>query len=215
MSDDDDHFWHEVGARTFENEAAVETRLILPLLRALGYDEAEHIFPKYPVEFREGRRGRKPEADFVVFAERPYSRATSLIAIEAKGPNEQLLDGKLQAESYAANLRTPLLIMTNGKCFQVWQLQQVTESDLILECAVSDFLSRRGQIEALLTRNAVMAYSKTLLNKSFGLLARDWSAYERAEFERMGEVRHPIGRLLIELGLGVTGIIIQASCLKT
>ena len=65
-----DDIWNRAPGLNFENEAAVETRLIVPLLRALGYSELDHIVPKYPVVFQEGRRrGRRPEADLVVFAE--------------------------------------------------------------------------------------------------------------------------------------------------
>jgi hypothetical protein len=80
-----DQFWNEISRQTFENEAEVETSLILPLLDALSY-AAEDIRPKYPVIFQEGRRGRKPELDFAVFGKKPHCRATSLIAVEAKSP---------------------------------------------------------------------------------------------------------------------------------
>jgi hypothetical protein len=199
MASNDDRFWDDVALRTFENEAAVETRLILPLLRALGYDDAD-IRPKYPVIFQEGRRGRKHEADYVVFAEKPHSRATSLIVVEAKAPNKGLGDGKSQGESYAANIRTPLLMITNGARLEVWQLQPNLESELVLGCSISDLTTKRGEIEALLTKEAVIAYSRTLRHKSFGLLARDLSAYERAEFERPGEARCSIVRKLKESG---------------
>jgi hypothetical protein len=156
-----DQFWNEISRQTFENEAEVETRLILPLLDALGY-AAEDIRPKYPVIFQEGRRGRNPEADFAVFGEKPHCRATSLIAVEAKSPDEELGDGKAQGESYAANLRTPLFIITNGKRLEIWQLQLTTESELALQCQVSDLPTRRGDIEGLLAKDAAMAYLRTL-----------------------------------------------------
>lgn len=184
---------------TFENEAAVETRLVLPLLRALGHRDA-NICPKYPVVFQEGRQGRKPEADFVVFAEKPHSRATSLITVEAKHPDERLHDGKAQGESYAANVRTPLLLMTNGLSLEIWQYQPTTDSELMLACAITDLPAQRGKIEELLRKEAVLTYARTLQHKSFGELSKDFGAYEQAEFERMDGVKFVVPRRLQNLG---------------
>ncbi|WP_128089604.1 type I restriction enzyme HsdR N-terminal domain-containing protein [Bradyrhizobium viridifuturi] len=99
-------FWSNIPTN-FTNEADVELRLVVPLLRALGY-EPDDVASKHPVEFREGRVGRKPEADFVCFNGPLHTRDTSLIVVEAKAPGEALPNGKLQGESYAANLRAPL-----------------------------------------------------------------------------------------------------------
>lgn len=198
----DDEIWSLAPSLVFENEAAVETRLIVPLLRALGYSEADHIVPKYPVVFQEGRRGRKPEADFVVFAEQPHSRATSLVTIEAKHPSEELTGGKEQGESYAANVRSPLLMISNGRHTQLWQYQPTYESELVLDCSIDELPARRGEIEGLLSREAVLAHARTMQHKNFGLLARDLGSYERAEFERGAGSRLVISRRLKVVGPG-------------
>lgn len=177
-------FWDQISRAAFTNEASVETGLVLPLLRSLGYDEIEHISPKHSIEFREGRRGRKPEADFVVFAEKPHTKATSLIVVEAKRPDEALSDGQAQAESYAGNIKAPLFLTTNGERLEIWQYQTTAESERLLECSVKELSAKRGIIEALLTREAAISHSRTLAFKNFNLLARDLSAYEQAEFER-------------------------------
>ena len=78
-------------------EGNVELRLIIPLLHALGYED-EDIHAKYPVIFQQGRRGRKPEADFVCFYGALHNRDTSLLVVEAKKPGEALRDGKAQSE---------------------------------------------------------------------------------------------------------------------
>lgn len=197
-----DDIWNRAPGLVFENEAAVETRLIVPLLRALGYSEADHIVSKYPVVFQEGRRGRRPEADIVVFAERPHSRATSLVTVEAKHPNEDLSGGKEQGESYAANVRSPLLMVSNGRRIQLWQYQPTYESELVLNCSVAELPARRGEVEALLAREAVLAHARTMRHKSFGLLARDLGAYERAEFERRDGAGVAISRRLKGTGPG-------------
>lgn len=79
---DADSFWARVSGATFANEADVEVKLVLPLLEALRY-RADDIAAKYSVVFQEGRRGRKHEADFVVFDGPRHDRDTSLLVVEA------------------------------------------------------------------------------------------------------------------------------------
>ncbi|MCV3211551.1 type I restriction enzyme HsdR N-terminal domain-containing protein [Mesorhizobium sp. YC-39] len=185
-----DSFWDSIRSLAGAREADVETWLILPLLEALGHDRS-CISAKLPVLFQEGgkkRRGRNPEADLVVYAEQPFGRATSLIVVEAKRPSEKLDPGREQGESYAQNLRAPLLLLTNGVRFEVWQLQVSSESELVLACDVADLAARRGEVEGLLGREAVKAHCAALQFKRFNLLARDLSAYEVAEHTRLGAV---------------------------
>jgi type I site-specific restriction endonuclease len=179
-------FWSSVGSTTYANEADVETRLVLPLLDELGY-ERQNVGSKVPVLFQEGRAsrpGRKPEADFVVYAEEPHGRATSLLVVETKHPNEPLDGGRDQAESYAQNLRAPLFLMTNGRHLQIWQSHITTESRCLLECAVQDIPNVRAQVESLLTKAAAKALCGTIEYKRFDVLADDTTVYERSEFER-------------------------------
>jgi hypothetical protein len=195
-------FWDSVVEIVDGNEADVETRIVLPLLQELGY-ELDCIASKVPVTFQEGREkrpGRKPEADFVVYAERPLSRATSLIVVEAKRPNEPLDDGKDQGESYAQNLRTPILLMTNGQMFEIWQMQLTTESEKVFDCSVAEFASKRAEIESLLSREALKAHCGSLVHKRFDLAANDLGAYLSAEIERID----PIARASIPRRLART-----------
>ncbi|MDO1580976.1 type I restriction enzyme HsdR N-terminal domain-containing protein [Rhizobium oryzicola] len=188
-------FWDSVVEIADGNEADVETRIVLPLLQELGYDR-DCIASKVPVTFQEGREkrpGRKPEADFVVYAERPFSRATSLIVVEAKRPNEPLGDGKDQGESYAQNLRTPILLMTNGQRLEIWQMQLTTESEKIFDCSVAEIAGKRAEIESLLSREALKDHCGALRHKRFDVAANDLGAYLSAEIERIG----PITRLSI------------------
>lgn len=202
-----DNFWDEVKAISSTREANVETWLVLPLLAALGYDR-ELIDSKVPVIFQEGRTprpGRKPEADFVIYAERPFSRATSLIVVETKRPDETLDEGRDQGESYAQNLRTPILLMTNGIRLEIWQLQVSTESVLVLECDVDELGSKRGDIEGLLSRDSIKAHCASIEYKRFDLAARDLGAYEHAEYDRVSPAaRRAIRRTLRVSGTAIT-----------
>jgi hypothetical protein len=194
-------FWDSCPPSGFLNEADVEQRLILPLLYALGY-EFDDVVPKYPVVFREGRRGRKPEADFVCFKAKPHDRSSSLIVVEAKAPNEALQDGKLQGESYAANLRSPVLLMTNGSELEVWQFQSTKESDKIVGLAVADLLGHRGELEAVLSKKALVALCERLDVKSFSTEARRHKAYLKAEAERSSQDGAAISRTLRPIASG-------------
>lgn len=199
MSDRAENFWSNFSDRVALNEAAVETWFVLPLLEALGHDPL-NIAPKVPVLFQEGRntrRGRKPEADFVVYAEKPFSRATSLIVVESKHPSEPLDGGREQGESYAQNLRTPVLLLTNGVQLEVWQLQQTTESECVLSCDVASLVQQRGALEALLSPDALRSHCQQFTYKRFDLLTGNLSDYESAAHKRVSQVaKDTIGRRL-------------------
>lgn len=175
-------FWGNVEVLANSREADVETWLVLPLLEALGH-ERRHIASKVPILFQEGREkrpGRKPEADFVVYAEIPFCRANSLIVVETKRSDESLDDGKEQGESYAQNLKSPILLMTNGICLEIWQMQISAESVRVFACEVAALATRQGDIEAILSKDAILSHCSILGHKHFDVLARDFGAYERA-----------------------------------
>ncbi|WP_426409455.1 type I restriction enzyme HsdR N-terminal domain-containing protein [Bradyrhizobium ganzhouense] len=165
------------------SEADVEHRLVVPLLLALGY-ELDDIASKYPVEFREGRPGRRPEADYVCFNGPLRTRDASLVVVEAKRPGEALPDGRLQGESYAANLRAPLLLLTNGERMEIWQLKPTQESERVLDVSISDLAANRGIIEILLSKIAVVNYCRTFHVKTVLEASADFGRYETAELRR-------------------------------
>jgi predicted type IV restriction endonuclease len=146
-------FWSEISGATFDNEASVETRLISPLLKALGYENSD-ISPKHRVIFQEGKAGRPYEADFVVFYGETHNRQTSLIVVEAKTPGESFDNAKTQAESYVANVRAPIYILSDGARFSVWQLQLTQESECVIDVQVASLPAHRGRIESLLSKEA-------------------------------------------------------------
>jgi len=179
----------------YKNEATVETRFVLPLLAALGY-ALEDIAPKYGVVFQQGRSGRHHEADFVVFSGPAWSRETSLIVVEAKKPGESFQKAKEQAESYAANVRAPFLIITDGTGLQVWQLQPALESQLIVDAQVQNLVGFQPQLEATLGKPAAIAYCKTLSHKTVIDFSDDFSEYILAELARSRHSHVTIARTL-------------------
>ncbi len=178
------NFWDQAGSLTFGNEADVEVRFVVPFLRALGYDEIDDIRAKYPVVFREGRRGRKPEADFVVFYGPLQNRDTSILVVEAKAPGEDFEDARSQAESYASNVRSPFLLITDGGKLEIWQLQESMESQKVFAVSVTNIASERGRLESILAKEAAWTYCQSLQHKMVGLAISDFRPYETAEVKR-------------------------------
>lgn len=197
-------FWDEP-PKDFVSESDVELRLVEPLLRALGFQD-DNISSKHPVVFHEGRVGRRPEADYVCFAipwrNQPESilRDTSLLVVEAKAPGETLPPGKSQGESYAWNLRAPVLVLTNGENFEIWQLQSSQESVCCLKIRVADIVAERGRIEQLLNKESLISYCKGLNFKTLIEASADFGAYETAELNRLSTNCCSIERSLRKLG---------------
>lgn len=188
-------FWSEISSVTFDNESSVETRLLLPFLKALGYEQSD-ISPKHPIIFQEGRTGRHHEADFVVFSGPVQNKQTSLIVVEAKAPGKSFDEAKKQAESYVFNVRAPFYILSDGIKIQVWQFQATQESTLVIDIPVISLFDYRGKLENLLSKEAVIEYCKTLLNKTLQEANTDFSAYVKNELLRTSNHQHGITRTL-------------------
>jgi hypothetical protein len=188
-------FWNSYPTTGFKSEADVETRLVLPLLAALGY-EPDDIEAKPSVVFQEGRKGRPPEADYITYYGSPHDRDTSLVVVEAKAPGESLAYGKTQGESYAANVRAPFLLLTNGETLVVWQWQTTMESTCVLDIPVASLLAQRGLIETLLGKEAVYDYCRSQKVKTILETAQDFTRYETAELQRTTRSAATINRTI-------------------
>jgi hypothetical protein len=189
----------KIANKTFANEADVETRLIIPLLNALEY-APEDIHPKFPVIFQEGRKGRRNEADFAVFLGKNHDRSHSLLVIEAKHPNEKLGDGRKQGESYAANLRSPFLILTNGVEFEVWQMQISAESELVFSASISTLSAKADELSSLAAKSSVQKYAEAIRRKAISEVNCDLTAYLDAELNRTEAYKSAIARRMYPLG---------------
>lgn len=177
------------------NEAAVELKVILPLVQSLGYQLSD-ISPKHPVVFQEGRRGRKHEADFVLFAGPVQNEETSLLVIEAKPLSSDLDEARRQAESYALALRAPIVLTCDGNTLEVWQLNLARSSEKILSVPVSEVEARQGEIERHLKKEIVVAYCKALHGKRIVEATGDFGRYEDAELRRTLNFTRAVARRL-------------------
>lgn len=207
-------FWSALPTEaTLDSEANVEHRFVLPLLHSLGY-RSEDIESKYPVDFQRGRRGRKHEADFVCFYGPIRDRSNSLLVIEAKPGSEPLVKGKAQGESYAHNLRTPLLVLTNGRSLEIWQIQVSMESECVLQIPLSELASHRGDVERLLNKTAVRDYCVALKFKTIVEATSDFGVYETAEFTRLKSGIPVITRALRAEAAGIENAVDSTSLLQ-
>jgi hypothetical protein len=180
------------------NEAAVEWHIIEPLLTRLGYAK-DDVAPKHPIVFREGRKGRHPEADYAVFSGRQHGRETSLFVIEAKRPGEPGWSAKDQAESYQHALRAPFLLLVDGLTIEVWQYQPAGESELVFgPVAIADLKSHFGALSLILSKEAVIAHRDRLRGPNVRSIAEDWSPYLNAELDRLDKHGFLVARTLLD-----------------
>jgi hypothetical protein len=192
-------FWDELQALTFTNEASVESVFVLPLLDALGYKKSD-ISSKHPIVFQQGRRGRPHEADFAVFATEDRNEDTSLLVIEAKSPGQELREAKAQAESYALCIRAPFFVLTNGLEIEIWQVRYASRSERLLTAKVSELAAKRGEVEELISKDAVISYCRQLKLKTIASVARDFTIYEVAEIQRTSTLAPSVERTLVRSG---------------
>lgn len=104
---------------SLRNEDDVETKIILPFFKLLGYPET-HRRGKFPIDDYPSRKsGRKREADQVYFSTADQEKQnddTALLLIEAKKTREHDLESAIQQAKYYGNfLKTPFLVILDGQ----------------------------------------------------------------------------------------------------
>ena len=88
----------------------------------------------------------------------------------------------------APDLRAPMLLLTNGETLKIWQLQKTLDSVRVLATPVSSLPAKRGEIERLLSKRAVLHYCKTFQVKTILEASADYGRFEIAELSRI--LRH-------------------------
>ncbi|MBE6472173.1 MAG: NACHT domain-containing protein [Coriobacteriaceae bacterium] len=111
------------------SEEDVRAKVVMKLLAILGYP-SEFISTEVPVYYNEGRSKPSPKkADAMCYTKKTAKpdretalsdeyRDTTLLAVEVKGPDEELDDARTQAEFYTHWTRAPLYCITNGTSFR-------------------------------------------------------------------------------------------------
>ena len=103
----------KIRSRQLANEAQVKQAVILPILRALGWDDSDpnEFVPELPVTTEDG----KGSVDYALCRVSPSQ--LPLIFIETKKLGNVDAAGEGQLFRYAANQGVPFLVLTNG---DVW-----------------------------------------------------------------------------------------------
>lgn len=94
---------------SLHSEAAVKASVVLPVLRKLGWDDTDpnEVKPEFPVDGK-----------FVDYA--LIGDGKPLVFIEAKHVHAKVGTGEDQLFGYASNKGVPLLILTNGRCWDFY-----------------------------------------------------------------------------------------------
>lgn len=99
-----------LAANHYSNESAVSASIVVPILRALGWDDTD------PNELRPQYRNARGLVDFALFAG-PFRRATVFIEVKAvgnaKGADQQLFE-------YAFHDGVPLGVLTDGRFWHIY-----------------------------------------------------------------------------------------------
>lgn len=168
--------WEQLENALFDNEATVENRLVLPLLRELGHP-GQHVQPQYEMWRAVGSKKYRMKADFAIFAKSPHGTSTSLLVVEAKSPSAGLKNSQVQAESYAQVLRAPFYLATDGIDLEVWQLKRTDRSELVLSVKVNEITAKRGELERLLRPEPMVNYANSIEAKDIESESIDVSDY--------------------------------------
>ncbi len=133
-----------LNTRDLKSEAEVETRLLAPLFKELGYPQ-KSVVPKKqltPLLVNSGSKKTTVEADFLLFG----SAGTARVVVEAKDPKKSVQDAWGQAASYALSYnankpeaeRIKWLLISNG---HITSLHQHDSSTPTVTLGLSDFAS--------------------------------------------------------------------------
>ena len=95
---------NRIRSGTLDNEAQVKQAVILPILRALDWDDSD------PAEFRPEYTVDNGRVDYALLGK----KGTPLVFIEAKGAGRADIAGEEQLFRYAVNKGVPFLVLTDG-----------------------------------------------------------------------------------------------------
>ncbi len=172
----------EIKKADFHSEREVETKFIIPLLDAIGY-QGNEIFQELfvqnveAVEKASGKKVQHRKPDFIIFDSGRNDLEHSLLVIEAKSPGALSLqddyDAMTQAWAYAKALAVPRFCTANGDEFVVYQLDIFSDDPADSKVL---YAFRREDID-----KSTIQVLKSLIGKRAILALREDSADELKE----------------------------------
>ncbi len=141
------------------NEEAAKLKIIMPILRDLGWDEmGDDVMPEYSVGQKSSKNAGRVDIALAPGGKQPIAM------IEAKGPRESLDDHLEQLMFYAFNQAAQIVVLTNGVHWWLYLPQETsvpTEdrkfADLNLREGSPDEIA--GDLETFLGREALVSRS--------------------------------------------------------
>lgn len=158
-----DSWFAMIAQREFESEREVEYYFVVPLLEALGYEEADFAIG-FPVQMFEGVKKVNKEADFVLFNGNSRAKDDALLIVEAKKTEKILTeDATGQARAYAMWLSTPYYLVTNGEELRVYLFRGAVQPDVMLMTFPRTAMQQNWpQLYQTLNKAAVIEYKAKL-----------------------------------------------------
>ncbi len=103
------------------SEDDIRVKLVIPFFKLLGYNDDNYEL-SFPIKgYSPHKRGRKPEADVVFFGERDHNEKTSLIVVETKKRDDEMVEQ--QARFYSTNLWVPFYLTWEKYNFNIYQIR--------------------------------------------------------------------------------------------
>lgn len=101
------------------NEAQIKAVVILPILRALDWDDTDpaEFVHEHPVRRQDGTHG---SVDYALFGEELGGERSPMVFVEAKRQGNVTEAGEDQVFTYAANRGVPFLILTDGNIWNFY-----------------------------------------------------------------------------------------------
>ena len=148
-----------------DNEAQVKQAVILPILRALGWDDTD------PEAFKPEYRAGKGLVDYALL-----DRGRPLVFIEAKQPGNLNASAENQLFGYANNRGVPFLVLTDGNRWDFYlsmadgepKERQFYEMELQLDYAAIGyvkFLNEHLQKDSVVSRKARLSAEELLTRR--------------------------------------------------
>ena len=178
---------------SLDSEAAVKASVVLPVLRKLGWDDTDpnEVKPEFSVDGK-----------FVDYA--LIGDGKPLVFIEAKHAHAKVGTGEEQLFGYASHKGVPLLILTNGRCWDFYLSmaaglpadRKFYRLDLDLEDKTPDYVEfleqhlRESQVvsgQAKLSAEELLANNR-LREKARGAIPSAWRALVDERDEILGDL---------------------------
>lgn len=217
MSNSNQALLYQIATANAANEAEVETKIVLHLLRLLSYSDADRA-DKVAVHMRYGRELKEKIADFILYDGPERSLVNALVTIETKRVGESLDGAEEQARSYAAWAGTPFLIACNGEYVLAAQFfpgsghtQSVTVKVSELPAKFELLRAFVGRTEAVLAKeriNYISAYLPEVENLPASQFFQEYLSRLTQRFQNYtlttGPLQPPASGELVVLGIPVT-----------